>query len=337
MAKLYSRSNIAPKVEEKSMETKSVTATNLGYTNENSNGSMVEKTQVKTGVEKTESDNRGTILRVIGLAILIFALIALLVLGIIAIVTRISPKVDASMNKPVLSRISEYTNQESITVSGKVTGVSQVILYVDGKVHSVIPVKDEKFETTYKFGAEKKYTFEAAGVKGWILRSRSEKSDSVSTTYDKTAPSSKVELIDLPKEVTVPDLTIKGKAEPNSVVVFKLNDKEYTAKVTKDGTFEISGIILKAGENVFSVEVKDLAGNSTKVTETFKVTYNVKTSISTGTSTSPVLPNSAGELDAAVAMIAQNKFMFGFGLFALMLLIANGSVVAVKLYNENKR
>lgn len=342
MVKLNSKGNVTKVEQKESYQTDNKTTTEVKPATVESN-SMFEKTQVQT---RNEKDDKFVVLKVIGLAIIIFGLLALLILGIIAIVTRISPRVDKSMERPVLVRLPEYTNQEVIKVEGSVNGVSEVIVYADNKVDSVIKVQDGKFAKEIKLTAERKYTFEAAGVKGLILRSRSEKSDAVSTTFDKTAPSSKIELIDLPKEVSTSKLDIKGKAEPNSIVVFNNGEKDFSAKANAEGEFTMLGIELKPGNNEFSIEIKDMAGNSTKVKETFSINYNASaningsgasTSNNSGTTNANALPNSAGPLDEAMAAIMQNKLMFGFGVFALVLFLLNSAIVGSKLYFENKR
>jgi hypothetical protein len=367
--KKVSSSNTAPKVEQKTTtisttstpkasETKDMSSYTSNSTSTTTStvkpvvlgtDSMTEKTKVQTTTSTTTvKEDQNVVLKVIGLAIIIFGLLALLILGVIAIVTRISPRVDTSMEVPVVSSLAEYTNQDSVRVEGTVSGVSQVIIYADGVVDSVVDVKNGRFDKTFKLTTEKKYTYEAAGVQGVILRSRSEKSDPVSTIYDKTGPSSKVEIFELPEEVTTSKLDIKGQAEPNTTITFKSDNKNYPGKVDSSGNYKVTIPDLKPGENIFSIEIKDAAGNITQVKKTFKVVYNVRANINTTgastnaaaattTSTNNALPNSAGPLDDAMAAVMQNKFIFGFGVFALFLLLANSSIVGVKLFFENKK
>jgi hypothetical protein len=340
-----------PKFDQKTVTTNTVVTKEFAETSlppvntpstvSTSNTDMVSKTKVNSYDTAVVVDNdENSVLRIIGLGVIIIGVLALLILGIIAIVTRISPRVDKTMEKPVIVTMSEFTNKDSVLVEGTVKGTSEVILYVDGKVDSVLSVKNDRFSKDFKFKDEKKYTFESASVKGIIFRSRSEKSEPVSTIYDKTSPVAKIELIDLPKEIGTPSFNLHGKAEPNSIIAISKDGKEYIGKTDSEGKFDITSIALNPGLNTFNIEIRDLAGNVTKVKETFSITYNTRTSIngagvSTNTNqTANTLPNSAGIVDDAMLAIAQNKVIFGFGLFALILFIANSSVVAVKLYRN---
>lgn len=314
-------SNNGKKVEEKKQVTTAQSSTQK---------TMFEKTQ-----PQTSKDESSSWLKILALGALIFGLVVLLAILILVVVTRISPRVDSSLPVPALKDLPKYTNADKIKVEGVVKDAPQVIIYVQDPAESKIVDVDAEgnFSYEYTFSTEKKYVFEAAGLSGAIVKSRSEKSASVETTYDKTAPSANVTFDNLKTTVNTDKITLKGKAEADTTVTIKNGDKSYEAKTDKDGNFEIKDVVLSKGENTLTVEVKDAAGNVARAQD-LKITYTSGSLNGGGVTTGPDLPNSAGPLEDALAAIGLNNFLFGFGLFALILLVVNGSIVAVKLKRQ---
>lgn len=300
---------------------------------------VTQTAQEKTMFEKTQpqvvEDYSTPWLRILAIGALIFGLVVLLAILLLVVITRISPRFDSVLSAPVLKELPAYTNSEKVVIEGTAKDVSQVIVYVDDKQEgNYVNVDGEgKFSYEYTFTTEKKYRFEAAGLTGTIVKSRSEKSSPVEITFDKTAPSKNVTFEQGGTTVDSDKVTIKGKAEADSTVTLKKGDKTYISTVDKNGNFEIKDVLLDKGENVFTVEVKDKAGNVVKATE-LKISYAKGSLNGNGVSTGPELPNSAGLLDEAIAAMGQNNLMFGFGLFALVLLMVNGTIVAVKLKKQ---
>jgi len=294
----------------------------------NNSKSMLEKTEVQT--YGSSSEDKPVIGKMIAFAFIIFGLIVLISVGILLIVTRISPRVDKDIAKTVIYSIPDATNEETVTIEGVALGVNRVMLFVNDKAQgSLIKVdKEGKYVYEYEFPSEGEYKFETAGVQGSIIRSRGEKSDPVYTVYDTTAPSGEVEL-KYDQEVTGDTIDISGKAEPDSEVVLKKGDKTYSGQADENGDFTIQDVPLDSGENKFTVEIKDAAGNTTITSDTVDV--NRASVNGSGAQTSSAnLPESAGELDEAMSQLFQNGFMMVIALVALALFILNSGIVLVK-------
>lgn len=333
--------NQAPKVEKVTPISGKATEVESTKTVDVKPQSVTETSTQKTMFEKTQpqtvTDESTPWLKILAIGALIFGLVVLLAILLLVVITRISPRVDSSLQVPVLKELPAYTNSEKIVLEGTAKDATQVIIYVDEKQESNFANvnQDGSFSYEFTFPSEKKYKFEAASLTGTIVKSRSDKSSPVEITFDKTAPSKTITFDQSNKTVDAGKVTVKGKAEADSTVTIKKDDKSYITTTDKDGNFEIKDVQLSNGENVFSVEVKDKAGNVVKAND-LKIVYNGAGSLNGGgVKTGPELPNSAGLLEDALSSIGVNNLMFSFGLFALVLLMVNGSIVAIKLKRQN--
>jgi len=305
-----------------------IPATKPSNTSINNSKSMLEKTEVKT--YDSEFEDRSVIGKMIAFAFIIFGLIIIISVAILLIVTRISPRVDKSIEKPTISQLSSSTNKATVSIEGEAPGVNKVMLFVNDKAQGSLAdvEKDGTYSYEYEFDEEGDYKFETAGVKGSIIRSRGEKSDSVSTKYDTTPPSGEVEL-NYDQEVTGETISISGKADPDSEVVLKRGDKTYVGEVDGEGNFVVSDVPLDSGDNDFTVEVRDDAGNVTITSESVSVT---KADLNgPGATDSTNLPQSAGELDEALSQIFQNSFMMIIAVIAMVVFVVNSGLVVAKL------
>lgn len=292
---------------------------------------MTEKTE-PTVVNK--DDNQVSIVaKIIALSLIIFILLVAIVLGLIMLVTRFSPKIDKSLSKPELSQEITSTNSSKFVLTGKAIKDGNVMIYVNGKPEISLEKvdKDGNFDYDYTFTGEGSYKFEASNVKGLIIRTQSELSDPLSVNYDITPPSEDIQLT-YSNEIVNDNFSLSGKAEPNSKIVVKGSSKEIFETTSDDqGNFELNNIPVIAGENVFTIEISDEAGNLRIISEAVKVN---KADINGNGVATANLPTAAGEFDKAMEILTFNNMLVGGSLIALLVFIVNMGVVSIKLKKE---
>jgi hypothetical protein len=299
-----------------------------------------EEPQAKKKQKKNDQKlNDGQAGKLLGAFFVVAGLILIGVLLIFYILSKLPYRTDPNMPIPTLEELDEYSNDDSIDLSGEVIPNETVILYREEELTDRKTKSDNDGNFTFEdvnLPEEEKVSFQAATVRGLILKKRSEKSNTVATTVDRTDPSAKVSL-DYPKETEDDTITVKGEAEKNSTVTLKKDGEEYETETDDQGKFEVKDVELKDGENVFKVIVEDEAGN--EVTSSSRVKVNKKASgdlngpgatdtrddaNGTGDTTASAegkgkLPESAGELEAALEVLSQNSLMFGFGVLAALM------------------
>jgi len=300
---------------------------------------MLEKTEPRL---ESENNTGESFIKVLGLGILIFGVIVLLGIFIIAIITRFAPRLDKNMPIPIVSEIPTSTNSENITIKGNVDGAKEVIVYVNDKLQRK-PIKiseDGTYEYNYEMKNEGDYKFQVATVRGFIIRSRSEKSPELVSKYDTTPPSKIVEF-EYDSESSSSEYSLEGKAEPNSLIVLKSGDQTFTGRADSEGNFEIKDIVLQKGDNEFVVEIWDQSGNFVTADKKILVKYEVGDLNGNGVSTTAnnangttELPSSAGILEDALNALGVNSVIMYFGIFCLALLGINMTVVALKLKRQ---
>ena len=146
-------------------------------------------------------------------------------------------------------------------------------------------------------------------------------SNEISTSIDWTPPSS---TISLEYESLSPSssATVKGSADPNTTIIIENETNAYEGIVNEDGTFEIPGVALANGLNSYTVRIKDRAGNEVVSEEKVKISYEGGDLDGLGVATGPgqQLPESAGELEAAMDFLTGNSMMLIIGVAALAVL-----------------
>ncbi len=291
--------------------------------------SMVDKTKVKVE-KKDEILGR----RVVGMG---FALVGfLLILGVIIlnVLDNVEPRLDEDLNVPVLNELNEFTNEDSILLTGEVEDVEQVVFYVNDRMQTrSAEVEDDEFEFEYVFPDEGEYVFEAVSIEGFPFRKGSEKSESVGITVDWTAPSADIQ-IEYESEVEDGFVDIRGEAEPNITFRLLSNDEEvYSVETDDEGKFEIENIVLAEGENEFKVELEDRAGNKNVLARKVEVTSLVEGDEEVLAMKD--IPEASGDLSRAFGMILNNNLMFTFGVLALVALMGSSGIVWYKIKNES--
>ena len=286
--------------------------------------SMVDKTKVHVDPAENSFGRK-----VIGMG---FALVGfLLILGVIIlnIISNVEPKLDEELGVPKLDEIVANTNNDKITISGKVEDAEQVIIYVnDEMVRQVVPVEDEMFSYEYEITEEGEYAFRAVSVEGFPFRRGSEKSEKVKVLVDWTAPSADVKL-EYESEVETGLVTVSGEVEPNTYVrLLGAEDNNYQTQSDDDGNFEIKDIRLTEGENEFRVELEDKAGNKNVLARKVTVTSLIDAPEVDD------LPEASGDLTRALSMLTNNRLMTAFGFLALFGLLTSTGFVVFKARKE---
>lgn len=325
----------APKVVNSSNEKVVTKTVDTVTTTSNSMQAKVEPQATTTTTTSTTTKTEDSTARMVAIVLAIFGILVIITMVILIVANRANPGIDSTIAKPTFDSVPANTKDDKIVLTGQAVNVSKVMIFVDGRAETgLVDVdKDGNFSYEYKFSDERTYKFESAAIRGAILLSRSEFSDAVEVTFDKTAPSKNVEFVKLPAEVNTNDLTVTGKADPNSQVTLIIGTKKYSGEVDKDGNFEIKNVPLEKGENKFFVEISDKAGNVTKVGDPITVVYSGSASVN-GNGAKTNIPQADGELEDAMAFLFENKVMFGVGLIALVLFLVNGAVVMAKLRRE---
>ncbi|KKR06238.1 MAG: Modifier protein of major autolysin LytC [candidate division WS6 bacterium GW2011_GWF2_39_15] len=292
-----------------------------------------EKNESKPMSEKivVETEER-SIWSVFAGMVMVFLGIMLVIVGIIALLLyRVDPKLDKTLPVPALTVLPANTSAHALTIRGSVEKeIKRVAVYVNDKeVENAVWVDNGNFKYEYQIDKEGNYKLQVASISGFPIRKVSEKSAVMAVNVDWTAPAKDV-AVGYKKEVDTKTLSVTGKTEAFATVVVYNNDAKYIGKADKDGKFSVS-VPLAMGQNNFDIEVRDEAGNSVKLDQPIVATRVSGSINGNGSTTGPDLPESAGELEAAMAFLAGNKLMSTFGLLALIVLLANGSLVALKM------
>lgn len=292
--------------------------------NETNNGSMEEKLVVQVEERSIWSVFAGMVT--------IFLGIMLVVVGVVAILLyRVEPKLDKSVDIPELTQLPSDTSARALTIRGSVDkSIKRVAIYVNDKlVEENLWVDNGNFKYGYALDKEGQYRLQAASITGFPVRKRSEKSPIMAVNADWTAPSKNI-VLNYDKEVDTNTVKVSGQIEPLSTVVFSSEGKDYTGKADKDGKFSVT-LPLSLGNNSFAIEIRDAAGNSVKADTTLAAKRITGSINGGGAVDSPDLPEASGPLEDAMAVLMGNKLMSTLGLIALVVLLINSALVAVKI------
>lgn len=309
-----------------------------------------EKAMIDKVNDKMTPREDSFLARLIGTGLIVLGvLFVILAIVVVALSTR-----EATVNKdlPVPTiEAPRATNDDQIRVSGETEDNGTVMFWVNGEEHADTATADDEGNYEIRFEAEDEgeYRFQAAYVKGFPLRQRSERSDEIKVRVDRTPPSTEVKL-DYEKVVSGNKMTIKGNTEPNTTVIVELDGREYTTKSDENGDFTIEGILLLEGENSLVVFLEDEAGNRVELDNEVVVEHVPGGDLNgdgirdigvdldgdgiPDADTGTELPEAAGELEAALDFFFGNRLMLTFGLIALAVFAINTGFVATKLRKE---
>ncbi len=347
------KSKKAPEVEEKKNENNNGKETSQRKEARRKNrekkkaDKIKKKEEKKSMSEKTEPKvKKKNTTKLIGILVA-FGVFALLILGLILlIISRAEPGVDETLSKPVFKDLPKVTNSEKLSIKGKQKDLGKVIVYVDEKEIAKVDVKDDSFVYEYAFDAgEGDYKIEGAGLKTGLIKKRSKKTEAVIVTYDKTPPSTDIEL-DYPEETDKDKFTLKGNAEENIEVTLRSNGESFSTTTNDKGDFSIEDVSLNEESNSFTLVLIDKAGNEVELTDEFSVVYastgdlngpgvSDSTDEVSDTEETPDLPQSAGEFDAAMEFLAQNDLMFVTAILALLAFTLSSGFFVVKYSRES--
>lgn len=288
--------------------------------------SMKNKVEIKQPVSQSQEK----LSRLVG-SIFIGLGVLLVAFGIFSYIKyREEPLLSPEFESPQMENVTSVTNGDVIKIQGSAKGYDNVFIYVnDEKVGDVKVGDDSKFSYDYTVEKEGEYKVSVAGVKGFPTRKISPKSEIMASIVDKTAPSKDGVTLKYGAETNKNKFILAGTVEPNTTVEVKRGTETFSALADKDGNFRIEGITLEEGKNVYSVYIKDLAGNQVQLDEKVRVNYSPSGSVNGDAVVDQNIPQAAGTFDELVG----NNLMMIFGILALLAFITSSSVV----YLKNKR
>lgn len=292
--------------------------------NTKSSESMIDKTRLKVS---QADDSLGR--RVLGMGFALIGFVLILGIVVLNIVNNTEPRLDEELNVPKLDKLEAYTNKDKVVLTGEVKDVGQVIIYVNDQMQTnVALVEDDKFEFSYVFPDEGEYKFKAASVEGFPFRKGSEKSDSIKTIVDWTAPSADIKL-EYEEEVRDGLVSVTGQAE-KEVTLKLVQDGEvmYSVEADEEGNFEIADIKLLAGENEFKVELEDKAGNENVLAR--RIVVNSLVDGPDEILGQSDIPEASGDLFSSFGL----NLMIVFGALSIVALLGSSSVVILKMRKE---
>lgn len=305
--------------KKKNKSAKKITAKKVN----SSKDSMLSKVEIKDIKDRSLSRLIGTLFIVIGLLLIGY--------GVFSFVKgEKNPVLDETLTPPSLAETPLAINGEEIIVKGEASGYKRAQIYLDNELVKTVRInKDGKYEYKHKIEGEGKYILSTAALKGCFKKTTTPKSDPIIVTVDRTAP--ELAKINYLEEVGTETFAITGEGEPNTFVIVKRGTDVYETEVGEDGKFVIKDITLRDdGVNVYSVVLKDEAGNTREVDEKVSVIYSEHSSVNGNAVIDSDLPVASGELELALSIIRDGKMMAILGLLALVAFLASSGVVILK-------
>ena len=289
-----------------------------------------ESMKNKVEIKQPSSAKQEKLSRLVG-SIFIGLGVLLVAFGIFSYIKyREEPLLDPEFESPLLENVTSVTNGDVIKIQGNAKGYDSVFIYVnDEKIAEAKVDDDSKFSYEYTVEKEGEYKIAVAGVKGFPSRKISPKSEIATSIVDRTAPSKEGVTLKYGPETNRNTFVLVGTVEPNATVEVKRGTDSFSALADKDGNFRIEGIKLEEGKNVYSVYIKDLAGNEVQLDEKVRVNYSPLGSVNGDAVVDENIPQAAGTFDELIG----NNLMMVFGLLALLAFVISSSVV----YLKNKR
>lgn len=291
-----------------------------------SEDSMKSKVEIKQPV----SQNQEKISKLVG-SVFIGMGVLLVAFGIFSYIKyREEPLLDPELESPVLSEVTTLTNGDTVVIKGEAPKYDTVFVYVNEEKIGEAKVDDNsEFRYEYVVEDEGEYSIAVAGVRGFPNRYITPMSESKLSIVDKTGPVKESVTLKYGPETNKDTFILIGTTEPNATVEVKRGVESFTAVGDSEGNFRVEGISLEEGKNVYSVYVKDAAGNQVLLDEKVRVTYSSTGDVN-GDAVIDVedgnIPQAAGTLDE----IFGNTLMMIFGMIALIALMGSSTFVYLK-------
>lgn len=290
-----------------------------------------ESMKSKVEIKSSDKNKQERMSKVVG-SIFIGLGVLLVAFGVYSFIRfREEPALDIELEAPTVSEVTPITSGEKIVIRGTAQSFDDVFVYVnDIKVGSVKVQDDSSFSYEYTVDKEGEYVVSVAGVKGFPNRVIGPKSDFKVSIVDWTKPDPNKYSFVYGEETNKNTFIIAGDAEPLSTITVKRGTEMYSAVSDDQGKYRIENIALEEGKNVFTVSVKDQAGNEVVLDEKIRVTYSPTGDIN-GDAVAGVsddIPQASGEFDALIG----NQLML---IFAVVAVIAFGASYTY-MYRKNK-
>ncbi len=259
------------------------------------------------------------------ISVVLFIIAVLLLCSLITVFIVKSTKT-YKLDAPVLADVPKITNKNSLTIEGQAPKNSTIEISTENKSFSTSSNKEGKFSVTTENAVEGRVEFHAiARKKILFLNFESLPSNTVSTTFDKTAPN--IKLATIPKTVTTNSYTIKGTTSEPSKITISLNNKEYIVSTDNKNNFSFK-LSLKEGINSVAVTAADDAGNQTS-SAILKTSYSKGTVYASSNNVSSKLPNSSGDLPKALSSTYSRIVGFTALVLAATLFAASNGVITL--------
>lgn len=181
-----------------------------------------------------------------------------------------APKKVESLNPPIIKNLGNKEVGKEIDISGSGYPKAKVLIFLNGEYKNDAEVTENgSFSARVNLNKQGENTVNAKQQFGESL---SDFSNGLTLNADIEAPPTETFKLEteLPKSTNNSSLEIKGKANPGDFVV--VNDKDET-EVTKEGTF-LYKYTLAEGDNEVNFRLKDLAGNTTDVIKSAKISLD---------------------------------------------------------------
>lgn len=238
------------------------------------------------------------------------------------------------LDTPVLSALPATINKNTVTIEG--TGPKKATMEISSENTSYFADSDNNgnFSLIVETRADGKLSFIAiARKKVLFFKFESDRSNEVFTLVDKTAPNLK--LVSLPRVVTKAEYTLKGTSSEPVKIIIKVNKTEHSIETNDKNNFSFP-LTLQKGNNIIIVTAKDKAGNETS-TANLTMAYTTGSVYVSGNKGPKTLPNSSGELTAALStsfgrIIAFTALIIG----ALGFMASSGLVFLYKEFRKKE-
>lgn len=288
-----------------------------------------ENMKSKVEIKKPERNSQEKMSRLVG-SIFIGLGVLLVAFGIYSFIRfREEPVLDIELEAPVLTEVTSLTSGDKVQVRGTAPMYDDVYIYVnDVKVGSSKVGDDDNFSFEYVVDAQGEYSVNVAGVKGFPNRVMGPRSDIKVATVDWTEPDIDTVTLKYGEETNKDTFIMAGISEPLSTVTVKRGILSYSTIANAQGEYRLEGIELEEGKNVFTVSIKDQAGNEVTLEEKVRVTYSPMGDINGDAVVDGNIPQASGEFDTLIG----NQIMMMFGAIAL---VAFGSSMVV-MYNKRR-
>lgn len=265
------------------------------------------------------------------LAGILFLVSVILLCGLIVTFIYKSAK-SYKLATPTLATLPATSRSGALVLEGSAPKNSIVELSTEAQSYTVKVDRNGSFSLPVSIENDGRVAFSAVARKKILfLTFSSERSAEVSTLIDRTAPTLK--LVSLPKTVTDASYTLKGTSSEQATIVINVNGKESKISAKENEQFSHK-LVFKPGKNEISIKAIDIANNESseaKVT----TTYATGSVYIPGQQSKGNLPDSSGELQAALSSVFGRWVAIGAVILgALGLVASQGVVTLIKLIRK---